>query len=447
MKPVVSFLLILFHISNAQTAVIDEVQETQNYNGKLTNPFLSTTLSTTITSLSNDLNLDSARKSLFSETLTHFLTKIFQDQQVYDVKIISVHLFDDHIIEGHYEEVPQRNSHVRNSGETRHALSFSTVISAEYTKEDQINSIANDNFRKMLIHVCDKFQNHLIQFMKDTGDAYFMDVERVTLGDFERIHGAEGSGRTAASVKEDSANNDVWGLSSETVNMASIIAIVVSGIAFLVLAFASVKLYREEKQLLATRWRSEEIESSTKSTRSSHPGALHNSHPVAVVDDYTFNPLGSGNSYNANTPPYTSYRDDPINNNPRINEEEITFSSVWPESSPPTLFPVKEAAVAAATVAAAAPKKLSYSEELQKLPKQHVFAPPGKIGVAIDVYNGQPVVHKVRKNSPLENMLQPNDIIMAIDDENASCLSAADVTSMMVKRMDKVRKITYVRPG
>ena len=59
--------------------------------------------------------------------------------------------------------------------------------------------------------------------------------------------------------------------------------------------------------------------------------------------------------------------------------------------------------------------------------------------------NGQPVVHKVRSGSPLEKMLQPNDIIMAIDDVDTTCLCAADVTSLMVRRMDRVRKITFVR--
>jgi C-terminal processing protease CtpA/Prc len=99
---------------------------------------------------------------------------------------------------------------------------------------------------------------------------------------------------------------------------------------------------------------------------------------------------------------------------------------IWPESSSPG-------------------QQISYTDELRYLPKQHVFVPPGKIGVAIDVLNGQPVVHKVRKGSPLEKMLQPNDIIVAIDDEDTSCLSAAHVTNMMVKGMDRVRKITYVR--
>lgn len=418
MKPIIVFLLTLLQGSNAQKAILNEIQEAQTQDSKLTNPFLSTTLSTKITSVSDDLDFDSTRKSIFSETLAHFLTKIFKDQQVYDVKIISVNLFDDHILkDGHYEDVP-------TNGDAQHTLSFSTVVSAEYTQDDQASNIANDNFRKMLIHVCDKFQDHLIQFMNDTGDPYFMDVESVILGDFERIHGPTTAGQ------EDGTNNSVMGFSDETVNTVSIVAIVVGGIVFFALSFASVKYYRKEKQLNSNRWISKET------ATASFQGALIIRHPA--VDDYSFDPLGTGNGYNGSVPPYTDYRDDPIHNTPSINEEETVFSSVWPESAPPTLFPA---------AAPAAPKKLSYTEELKKLPQQHVFAPPGKIGVAIDVVNGQPVVHKVRKNSPLEKMLQPNDIIVSIDDEDASCLSAADVTSMMVKRMDRVRKITFVRRG
>lgn len=180
--------------------------------------------------------------------------------------------------------------------------------------------------------------------------------------------------------------------------------------------------------------------------------------PINVMDDYSFDPLGGG-GVNSNNGMYSmgssgngqmsqyntsSYRDDlravlpPDNNNNNITnaEEEIAFSSVWPQSAPPTtLFPAPGATASVA----------SYTQELQNLPKQHVFAPPGKIGVAIDVLNGQPVVHKVRSGSPLEKMLQPNDIIMAIDDVDTTCLCAADVTSLMVRRMDRVRKITFVR--
>jgi len=298
----------------------------------------------------------------------------------------------------------------------------------------------------------------------------------VELGDFERMHhGVEGDVGTTGG----DGDSKVLGMSNETVNVASIVAIVIGTMAFLVLIFASMKYYREEKQLNEMKWTtSKEInQSSTKSNTSSSrhhhrptQGALssrsshtHTNNNVVVDDDYSFSPLGmismNNDAYKPNNdvpPPYSSYRDDPvvvpINNN--NNEEQISFSSVWPtessSSSPPppsTLFPAKVSpeAMAASAPTPTKPKELSYTQQLQSLPKQHVFAPPGKIGVAIDVFNGQPVVHKVRKNSPLEKMLRPNDVIVAIDDEDASCLSAADVTSLMVKRMDRVRKITFVR--
>jgi len=381
---------------------------------------------------------------MFSETFTHFLTKIFKDQQVYDVKIISVNIFDDHILKGgHVEETKQQPYHSFRKG---NALSFSTVITAEYTKEDEINSIANESFRKMLIHVCDKFQGHLMKFINDLGDPFFTDIESIVLGEFERYDTMEGGLTSSTSQQNDTQNNSkVLGMTEGTLNVVSIIAILVCGIVTSALLIASVKFYRKEKQLKAFSWRAKEIASinaATLSSNNSHGTLGQVNHPVRVFDDYSFNPLRSNNVYTSEVPPYNGYRHGLIHNHP--NEEEIAFSSVWPESAPPTLFPVSGET---ATRTPPPPPNLSYSNELEKLPKKHVFAPPGKIGVAIDVYNGQPTVHKLRKGSPLENMLQPNDIIMAIDDEDTSCLSAADVTSMMVKRMDRVRKITFVRRG
>ena len=73
------------------------------------------------------------------------------------------------------------------------------------------------------------------------------------------------------------------------------------------------------------------------------------------------------------------------------------------------------------------------------------FAPPGKLGVAIDTINGQPVVHRVRDFSPLAGVLRRLDIIIAVDDVKTTSMSAAEVTSLMAKKMGKTRKITYMR--
>ena len=73
------------------------------------------------------------------------------------------------------------------------------------------------------------------------------------------------------------------------------------------------------------------------------------------------------------------------------------------------------------------------------------FAPPGKLGIALDTINGQPVVHRVREESPLAGVLRRLDVIIGIDDEDTSTMSAADVTMLMAKKMDQRRKITYMR--
>ncbi|KAL3822119.1 LOW QUALITY PROTEIN: hypothetical protein ACHAXA_011897 [Cyclostephanos tholiformis] len=379
------------------------------------------------------LQFDSARKSIFSASLADFLTKVFMEQQVYDLRIIGANIFDDHILQnGQYVEGSSVENQVKDDGET--IVSFSMVISAEYTSEYQMDTISSATFRKMLVHVCDKFQSHLLKHLQDkTGDSYFMYVRSIVLEEPERVE--ENSGQKGSHVaieKQTSVDNSK--------KVASIIAIVVGGTLFIVLSFAAVKFHRKEKELKAARWRSKEMGSLNSFSKNSSS---------AAVDDYSSHPLSD--TYGYNTIIYRNNIED-LKREDR-NEEEVLFgmdnpyitnstdadialSSVWPGlAAHRTIFP--------APAAVAAP--MSYTEELRTLPRQHVFAPPGKIGVAIDVLNGQPVVHKVRKGSPLEKMLQPNDIILAIDDEDMSCMSAADVTNKMVRRMDRVRKITFAR--
>lgn len=78
--------------------------------------------------------------------------------------------------------------------------------------------------------------------------------------------------------------------------------------------------------------------------------------------------------------------------------------------------------------------------------RAELWAPAGKLGVAIDVVDGQPVVWRIKDGSPVDGFLQKGDVIIAIDEIDTSHMSAADVTSVMVRRMRQRRKITYVRP-
>ena len=79
--------------------------------------------------------------------------------------------------------------------------------------------------------------------------------------------------------------------------------------------------------------------------------------------------------------------------------------------------------------------------------KSECYAPPGKLGIAIDTVNGQPVLHRVKETSPLFGVLRRLDIIIAVDEVDTSSMSAAVVTSLMAKKIGKQRKITFLRGG
>ena len=158
-------------------------------------------------------------------------------------------------------------------------------------------------------------------------------------------------------------------------------------------------------------------------------------------DDYSFDPLSTDNGYTGKT--NFDYGDAADN----------TFYSNWPRTTHTPIPAAKEPT---------RPHHRGDSDGLMddeipnpikalKLPlqesrqEQTIFAPPGKVGVAIDVIDGRPVVHKVKKGSPLEGLLMPNDSVLSIDGVDTTCMTAAEITQLMVKRMNHQRRITFVR--
>lgn len=72
------------------------------------------------------------------------------------------------------------------------------------------------------------------------------------------------------------------------------------------------------------------------------------------------------------------------------------------------------------------------------------FAPPGRLGIVIDTTVEGPVIHKVNPGSPLEGIVWPGDIIVAIDDTDTRALSANEITTLMAKNMNQRRKLTIL---
>ena len=246
MRLITLLVCCFFQVTRSQNVDIsnrdDLAAQTYNINQLEANPFLSATLSTTITynpetaSLQSSspfhLDFDLTRKLTFSKTLTKFLTKIFTDQQAYDLRILSVNIFDDHVL----HDGATLNKTIRGDTSQK-AFAFSMVISAEYTSESQIGTMTSKDFSNILVHVFHRFQSHLMEYMQETGDPYFTEVDSIVVGMFQKLN--------AEDVEVDeNAHYLVLGMPRDQLNTASIITIVVGGIVFILLSFASFKLYR-----------------------------------------------------------------------------------------------------------------------------------------------------------------------------------------------------------
>ena len=91
----------------------------------------------------------------------------------------------------------------------------------------------------------------------------------------------------------------------------------------------------------------------------------------------------------------------------------------------------------------AEPKDMFSSPNSNKFTRE-CFAPPGRLGIVIDTTVEGPVIHKVNPGSPLEGIVWPGDIIVAIDDTDTRALTANEITALMAKNMNQRRKLTIV---
>ncbi len=493
MKTILSITCLFFSATKAERVVINDIQQAQREQS----PFLSATLLASITPLDVS-SIDQSQKTSFTTALVKFLKHVFEGQTVYDVQIISATIFDEQFVtnaknspdrklltnqlqaeqfhfihddeDDDYEnddweddgwvgdgndnkeedeealsvmaailgesdgvkedadadedtDADESDWAVDGSGwlpneaesaesKDAYTLKVTTVISAEQISDDE--TLSHHEFQEMLIHICKKFADHLVEYVQDS-DEYFASVENVIVTSLE-VTNDEKSETLIGSI----AGYEVKGLSA-----GSIVGIVAAGIVFVLALVGSIKLVKRERQLKHNKWRSQEIASANAAGPSAKSLRVLYNRPS--VDDYSFDPFGTETPptfYKDNTSDTSSYTAENDlrlrKSNGAAREESISFE---PSETNSSLFNGNS------TIS---------SQEL-------IYAPPGKVGVAIDVINGQPTVHKIRNGSPLEGLLQHGDIILSIDDVETSNMSAADVTHLMVKRMNYRRKISFIR--
>ncbi len=497
MKTILSIFCLFFSAAKSERVVINDIQQAQ----KEHSPFLSATLLASITPLDVS-SIDESQKTSFTTALTKFLKHVFEGQTVYNVEIISSTIFDEQFVtnannapdrklltnqlqaeqfhfihddedddyenddweddgwvgdgndnkeedeealsvmaailgesDGGKEDVdaaedtdadesdwavdgsgwlPNEEEPAESKG--AYTLKVTTVISAEQIADDQ--TLSHHEFQEMLIHICKKFVDHLVEYVQDS-DEYFAGVENVVV--------------TSLEVKNDEASETIIGSIADYetklkgLSAGSIVGIVAAGIVFVLALVGSIKLVRRERQLKHNKWRSQEIASanavgpSAKSLR-----VLYNR---SSADDYSFDPFGT------ETPP-TFYKDNTSDTSSYTAESDLRLRKSNGAAREESISFVDQSSETNSSL---------FNGNSTSSSQEHIYAPPGKVGVAIDVINGQPTVHKIRNGSPLEGLLQHGDIILSIDDVETSNMSAADVTHLMVKRMNYRRKISFIR--
>lgn len=68
----------------------------------------------------------------------------------------------------------------------------------------------------------------------------------------------------------------------------------------------------------------------------------------------------------------------------------------------------------------------------------------GKLGIVIDTTLEGPVVHKISSESPLEGIIFPGDIIVAINDVDTRAMSASAITALMARTATSRRVLTVL---
>lgn len=74
-----------------------------------------------------------------------------------------------------------------------------------------------------------------------------------------------------------------------------------------------------------------------------------------------------------------------------------------------------------------------------------VFAPPGPLGMVVDTIEKGCIVHSLKKTSPMQGLINPGDLIVALDDTDVRHMDAASLTKLMAqKSQQKERKFTLI---
>jgi len=350
--------------------------------------FLSSTIIIQLSPVTEDM--DEIQRDIFERALLAFYKTLFNGQETYEVDILAVSII----------------KHEFQNEEKDHILVVEAVVSGQF-KPTYAPNLSSLEFGVILNEIGNRFPIHLQEFwatrekeLLDKSDPYAEDT--ILFGLLENIYFVPRLENIGDGGGTDDTNRH-----SKTTNHSGIYIGVSIGFA----AATLVLMYGMKKCRGNNNWKKFSDSKSLKT--------------ASTVDDYSFTDKHMKNMLI----PYNKSLIIPrkINSYARIKTDEDGSGddgNLLSKDNDRSKIQVKE-------------DKITLQSEC--------VAPPGKLGVAIDIINGHPVVHKIKTGSPLDGVLRRLDKIVAIDDIDTTSMTAAAVTQLMVKKMNKERKITFIR--
>jgi len=327
-----------------------------------------------------------AEITVFGDSLKLFYERIFESQTDYSLKCRTV-------------EVIQQGMVSKNEN----TLSLQTVVAVNFRPASNDQILTDDELKRILLQLINKYDDHFVGYLQ-TQRMSFKNVANVNAHPLE--------------MENNSQQESYWAL-----NEWAIVALTIGGIVMIAALLASYRLYKREiapnSGSLLREWRAPRTHAEKSQYKSLFEEVDISNKDTLIMDDeegsyesevkFAFRP--SENYADTDSPPESPAPYSRRARHSRLSaDESLLFTSIEQEAS-----------------------------------RVELWAPAGKLGVAIDVVNGQPVVHSLKNGSPLEGFLAKGDRIVQIDEIDTSMMSAADVTSLMVRRMNERRRIVYIR--
>uniref|UniRef100_A0A7S4RFZ3 PDZ domain-containing protein n=1 Tax=Ditylum brightwellii TaxID=49249 RepID=A0A7S4RFZ3_9STRA len=454
--------------------MLDEINES-NAQDKMKSTVISSTITLSLSAVKSEM--DSSQQAVFDTAIANFLEKIFTSQDKYDIEVRSISIVKQVML---YSEEESARFLEGLVGEKFGTLELDIVIVAELKPQGD-QQLDNEDLGKIVVHVCERFEEHLVKRLKELGPFFEMVDRAIT-----EYHSIET--KVSLAVENPAEMENVEDDSA----FAVIIGVTVGCVALAFAVVGSVLYIRrtKKKDLLPTRkisskWStSKSSKSKSRSSRSrstSKSSGNDSDRPITIEfkedlpepKPYPYGPKRSDpyspNSYNKiyHKKDLMSMLDSKSKSDSKKRSsrgKDNTFQKT--EDFIPSIEDVKSRSLdsmGSDTIEFELNHSRSYdsghrtrmstdaslfeTDLLKSATRRECTAPPGKLGVAIDTVNGQPVVHRIKPGSPLDGTLHRFDKIVAIDGVDTTGMSAADVTQLMVKRMNSERKISYIRGG